>query len=368
MTLHAVDDIDEAIDATKAFLFPFDLRQWLRMALVVFFIGGGSGTGSVQNVGQFSNAGGDGTGGPSAGEFSLTAPLETVPAVPGRLFQVGAPVPADPSNLANEIGGAVLVAVVVTLVVVALLFSYLGAVMEFAFAQSLITREIHVRRYLGRYAGSGLRLFGFRIVLGLLMLAVAGIGLAVVYILLLGGSLQDPNATAFAGSLGLLVVGAIGIAVVYGLVNGFTNVFVVPMMVSQERGLVDGWKQLWGSLATEPKQYLAYVFFSVVLAIGVSIIGTIAGVVAALVVAVPFGIVGAIVGFGLFTVSQAAGWIGAGIVFLLYLLVLLVVANLIKAPLQSFLRYYAMLVLGDIDETMDPLPAVRADLRNEESV
>jgi len=43
---------------------------------------------------------------------------------------------------------------------------------------------------------------------------------------------------------------------------------------------------------------------------------------------------------------------------------MLVVANLIKAPLQSFLRYYAMLVLGDVDASLDPVPAVRADIRN----
>ncbi|WP_284006894.1 DUF7544 domain-containing protein [Haloarcula pelagica] len=366
MTLHAVDDIDEAIDATKSFLFPFELRQWLRMALVVFFIGGGTGTGGVQNIGQFSNFGDEGS--PSAGEFSLTAPLESVPAVPGpgRLFQVGGRVPAEPSSLANEVGAAVLIAAVAAVVVLALVFAYLGAVMEFALAQSLIDQEVHVRRYLRRHAGNGLWLFGFRVVLGVASLVVLISGLAALYVVA-GGSFQNPSASVLLGSLGLVIVAVVGFAVVYGLINGFTNVFVVPMIVERGDGLVGGWKRLWGSMRREPKQYLVYVFFSVVLAIGVGIVGGIAGFVAALIIAIPFGLVGLLLGFGLATVSQAAGIAGGAVVFVLYLLVLLVVANMIKAPLQTFLRYYAMLVLGDIDEGLDPIPEVRGALRSDEA-
>jgi len=46
---------------------------------------------------------------------------------------------------------------------------------------------------------------------------------------------------------------------------------------------------------------------------------------------------------------------------------LLLAVNLIKVPLQAFLRYYAMLVLGDIDESIDPVPAVRADIRSDDA-
>ena len=43
MSLHALDDIGDALDATKSLLLPVDPPQWLRLALVVFFIGGGGG-------------------------------------------------------------------------------------------------------------------------------------------------------------------------------------------------------------------------------------------------------------------------------------------------------------------------------------
>jgi len=47
---------------------------------------------------------------------------------------------------------------------------------------------------------------------------------------------------------------------------------------------------------------------------------------------------------------------------------LLLITNLIQVPLQAFLRYYAMLVLGDTDEELDPIPEVRGDIRSGDSV
>ena len=37
MSLYAVDAIDDALSATRSFLWPFDRGRWLRLALVVFF-------------------------------------------------------------------------------------------------------------------------------------------------------------------------------------------------------------------------------------------------------------------------------------------------------------------------------------------
>lgn len=42
MSLHAVENVDDAFRATKAFLLPFDRRRWLKLAVVVFFVGGSS--------------------------------------------------------------------------------------------------------------------------------------------------------------------------------------------------------------------------------------------------------------------------------------------------------------------------------------
>ena len=40
MTLYALDAIDDAATATRELLWPFDLGRWLRLVVVVFFLGG----------------------------------------------------------------------------------------------------------------------------------------------------------------------------------------------------------------------------------------------------------------------------------------------------------------------------------------
>ncbi|MFC7019653.1 MULTISPECIES: DUF7544 domain-containing protein [Haloarcula] len=368
MALHAVGNIDDAIDATKEFLLPFDLRRWLKLAVVVFFIGGG-GTGGIQNAGNLQNVGdGGGPGGPGGptGGFSLTAPLDVVPAPSAAVGQVAPPGPGVPSDAAQALAGLGLVTVVLAVVVLLLVvitFAVVGAVMEFVFAQSLMTTEVHVRRYFGEHLGNGLRLLAFRIVVGLVALLIFGGLLFAVFVLAVGGNLADVGPSAILGSLGLFVVVVVGMALVFGTINGFTNVFVVPLMIQGDDGVLAGWSRLWASLTAEPKQYLVYLFLSVVLAIGVGIVGTLLGLVAFVVLAIPFGIVGAVFWFGLGE-GLAAGVL-VGVVALLFVLALLVVANLIKAPLQSFLRYYAMLVLGDIDADLDPIPEVRASVRSD---
>lgn len=364
MALHAVGNIDDAIDATKEFLLPFELRTWLKLAVVVFFLGGGGGTGGVQNLGNLQNLGnGGGPGGNPTG-VSLTAPLETLPAVSETLRQVTPPGPGVPPDAAQALAGLGLVTIVIAVVVVltiAVVFAVVGSVMEFVFTQSLITTEVHVRRSFRAHFWNGLRLLAFRIAVGLVGLLVFGGLLLAVFVLAVGGNLADAGPSAILGSLGLFILVLVAMALVFGTINGFTNVFVVPLMIQGDEGLLAGWGRLWGSLTAEPKQYLAYLFLSVVLAIGVSIVGTILGAIAFAVLAIPFGIVGAAAWFGL-NGGLAAGVI-VGILAVAFLFLVLVVANLIKAPLQSFLRYYAMLVLGDVDADLDPIPEVRASIR-----
>lgn len=48
MALHAAQNVGSAITITREFLTPFDIRYWLKLTLVVFFIGGGLHFPSVQ--------------------------------------------------------------------------------------------------------------------------------------------------------------------------------------------------------------------------------------------------------------------------------------------------------------------------------
>ena len=342
MSLHAIDDIGDAIDATKSFLLPFAARTWLKLAVVVFFIGGGGGFNGLQNAG---NVGGQDQ--PSSGDQPIFDG--------SALTEVESVLAEHTTELVVVLGLAVLLVLV---------FGLLSNFMEFVFVQSLIEREVHVRRYLRENVGNGLRLFVFRLLLGLVSLTLVFGFLYTAFVTVFGGTLDNVTPAALLGILPVAIVFVLVISVVQGLLTGFTNVFVVPMMLTSSRGLLGSWKRLLGSMRHNGKQYLAYLAFSIVLAIGVGIIASILGVVAFLLLAIPFVLLGAVCWFGLGGGPVALGLLAVILVF--FVLSLLLASNLIQVPLQSFLRYYAMLVLGDIDEPLDPLAEVRSDIRADE--
>ncbi|MBV0924208.1 hypothetical protein KTS45_08330 [Halomicroarcula limicola] len=374
MALHAIDDIGDAIDATQSFLFPVERGTWLRLAFVVFFIGGGGGLGAFRILNLLTNfAGESGPTGPtdptgpmgSGSEFAVTRTLGALPELGGGLAaQVSGPGSEMPGSAEALVAGfgLVLVAAFVFLVFVRLVQGLVSNFAEFVFVQSLVSREVHVRRYFGDHLGDGLQLLAFRVAFDIVTAIVSIVVLGAFFLLALGGQTSDLGGSVVAAlSLPIVALVAVGLLVV-GTVTGFTNVFVVPLMVSGDDSILDGWQRLLGSIRDRPKQYLAYLLLSVVLGIGVGIVGAVLGAVAFVALGIPFFVVGLVVWFALGQ-GLAAG-ILAGVVGVLFLLLLFVVGLLINVPLVAFLRYYAMLVLGDIDETLDPIPAVREDIRS----
>lgn len=343
MALHALSDIGDAIDATKSLLFPFAASKWLRLAFVVLFIGGGGGgLNGLRSLNSFN--------GQSAPPESSGGGVDTTA--------------ADITDPLTD-AGPELFAVVAAVVLLFVLFGVLSNFMEFVFTQSLIDREVHIRQSLGANLGNGVQLLLFRLVLNLVSLLFAALVLTAVFFGVFGGDISNVGTeTLFAGLpfiIGFVLLGS----VVVGLIAGFTNVFVVPLMLHGEQGILAGWRRLLSSIPDHLKQYVAYVVFSVVLATGANLVGSILISILSVALLIPFGIVGAVIWFAI-----GHGTVGLtllGVVTALFVLALFVIANVIKVPLQSFLRYYAMLVLGDIDESLDPIPEVRDDIRTEES-
>lgn len=331
MTLYALDDIDDAIAATRALLWPIEWRRWLKLSFVMLFIGGASGTNPLQFGGNTSGAGDR--------EFNVGSGMpDTVPAVVG-----------------SEL--AVIAAIGAFLLLLGLLFVLAGSIMEFVFVRSLQDEKVTLRRYWRTHWRQGLRLFGFRVGFGVLSLGVAG---------LLVGAVIAPGLLGFdAVSLGLLLV-VIPVGIVLGIlsriVTGFTTVFVVPIMMVEQRGLISAWRQFWPTVTGQWKQYLVYVVMSVVLQIAGGILAGIVTVIAALVVAIPFGIVG-LLGAGLLAVFEPAGWALLLVAGLLFVLALVVLSLSVSIPVQTFLRYYALLVLGDTNSAFDLIPERRQAIR-----
>lgn len=327
--MYAVDDLSDAIDVTREFLTPVRLGLWLRLLIVVFFIGG------------------LGFGGPGipTGDVGMVVDEPTVETEP-----VDEEVPID--DLLTE---EVLIAVAVLVVIGALLwllFAVLRAIMDFVFIESLRTTEVHIRRYGREYLGSALRLFAFRAIAGLLAVGIIAVPAAVAV-------LTAEDVTAAAGVLVLLAVLAIPLGIGYAIVMRFTTVFVAPVMVLEDRAVLSAWRRFLPTLRSNLAEYAVYVLLVWILQIVISIAVGFLALFGLLVIGIPFGIA-AVVALAFGTPGVVLAVVLVIVAFVLFLLFV----ALVEVPVYTYLRYYALLVLGDTNRELDLIPDQRAAVRD----
>jgi hypothetical protein len=331
MSLYAVRNLDDALAVTRDFLTPLDATRWLKLALVAFFVGGQA---AGSNTVQYS-VGGNGGGSPATTPGAVEGP---------RLW--------------------ILVAVVVAALLVAgLVFALVGSVMEFVFVESLRSGEVTVRRYWRRRWRQGLRLFGFRVALGLFVLVgVALLAAPFVLSVVATGTVGGVTPWLLVAALPFVVGGGVLVAVA----SGFTTAFVVPVMVLDDGGVLDGWRRLWPTVTAQWTQYLAYAVASVVLSLLGGVAVGVATAALGVVVLLPLLLLGA-VGVALLAVAPPVGWAVVALAAVLFVLSLVVVAAVVQVPVKVYLRYYALLVLGDIEAEFDLVPDRRAAVREGEA-
>jgi len=308
--MYAIDDLSDAIDVTREFLTPIRPWMWLKLALLVFFVGG-AGFGSPMSFGGGGGFGGEPT--PEPGPD------------PGANVDVGEVVP-------------ILIAIALVVLVVGLAFLFLSSLFEFTFLESLRSGEVHIRRYTKRNVDHGTRLFGFRVGLGLFGLALFGLPVLAIFF--------STSGTVSLGLIGVLVLLAIPVGIAFAVVDRLTTVFIAPTMLEHDLGVVAAWKRFWPTLRGHWTEYVVYLLLVWVLQLVLAFVTGILFVI----LLIPFVI--------LLIIPPLA------IVVLLFgLPVILLGALLIQVPIVSYLRYYALLVLGDTDADLDLIPDQRAAVR-----
>lgn len=345
MALRAVDDVTEAFQATKAFLTPVDTIRWAKLAFVAFFLWGTAWSGSSSSDGS---GGGTETPGTSSDiEVSFEAGSWSVSSVPIEGF--------------GSIDGALLAAILALGAVVFLLgvaYLFVGSVMEFVFIESLRSEAVAVRAYWREHRRRGARLFAFRLVFffGLIVLFAGLFALVIVPVFL------NPD-TVFLAPVALIVLFPVLLCIGLGavVVNEFTTVFIVPIMMIEGCGVLAAWRRLWRAVRAEPAEFLAYAGLKFVLSI---VAGAIVGAVIAIPTAVLFLPVGALGGILALTndpsILVVLGVVALGV---LAIAVLFALTALLQVPLVTYFRYYALLFLGDVDADLDLVPGRRAAIR-----
>jgi hypothetical protein len=327
MSWRAIDELRPSYKATKSLLFPFDLRRWLVLAVIAFFVSGASGAN------------------PDISTTAWDAPPEEVPAVEPPII--------DEPIILPEIDLAWIILAAGIVLTIGLALFLLGAIMEFVFVRVVTDRDIRLRGYVPENVRKGGSLFLFRIAIGLGVLTLVALPPIVLFLL-------PPVLFVLLA----IVLVPILVFVVIGLwvVHRFTADFVVPIMVLEDVGILEAWRKLWPALVADWKQYGVYALVRIFLGIVAGVLAGLGFIAIGIVLAIPFGIIAVAVYLvfeallGMLTVVIAS-LIGLGVLFLL--LVFIAGITFVQVPIQTYLRYYTLFVLGSITPPFDMVGPLR---------
>lgn len=318
MSSFVTEKLEEALEETKDLLLPFDLGTWLRLIVIMLFVGGG---GFNFPTSFPTGSGGDYSG---TGDYSQSYSQEVPTSNTGDLISAQFSDLGHMTGLAAGSSSAGSMAMVVVLVLFALGFGlfwmYLSSVFEFIFYQSLLDKDVSIRGNFRKHYGNGLRYFGFRLGFMLIILGMIGGIIAAIFL------------SPILGILGILpaIIFFIGMAIFAALVHDF----VLIKMIESGEGLIASWKEIWPDIRENAADVLLYFIIKMVVALALGI----AIVIVALIFVIPAVLVLVIGGTNLLT----------GILFALLLLLTVAAVLTVKVPVQTFLYYYTILIYHEI--------------------
>ncbi|MCT8337912.1 hypothetical protein FKB36_10570 [Methanoculleus sp. Afa-1] len=310
--MYAFNRLDGAFQRTKSLLWPIRWGVWLRLALIALFVGGGV---------SFPN-----TSGYDFNEGDLSpGVVESLPGI-----------------------ATIVVALILIVLAIALVWWIVGTVMQFVFVDMLRTGDIHIRPFFGERLGKGLRLFLFQA--GLTLILVFAMIAFILMLVGLGGSSGGGAGVGVAFIL-LFIPFVLVTALLFGIIFLLTHDFVVPIMIHEDCGVIEGWRRLFGMISENVWQTVVYIVTRFVLGLVAGIVQAVLVILAMLIIAIPFVLIG--------IVLLAA--LQANIVLLLallipYLIIAVPVALLIAVPFVTFFRYYGLLVLEGLAPGYHLLP------------
>lgn len=326
----ATEVLEDAYDATRHLLLPFSLRRWVILGVVVLFVGWTSGFVGSTNL--------------------------------SPTWMVDLPGFADP-GVDFEVSGAWSLALAPFFLLIGLIalvgglvVAVLSSILQFVFVRQLTEQSVRLRGFVGQSVDPGLRLLvlWFAVVLAIAVVAIAAVVLTIVTFGLF--------AIVLLALLPLLFVAMLALWVFVR----FTIDFVVPIMLVDERGIIDAWRQLLDEVQADWAEFGVYAVIRAILDIAAGIVQGLAAALTILVLAIPAFLVGVVaVGATGLVSSTLAAAIAVVLALVVVVLTLVVTTVLIGVPIQTYLRYYALFVLADLVPRYDLLDEVRRSLDGE---
>ncbi len=326
MGWYGTDAVDAALKRTKkALIEPFDFWKWIRLGIILFFIGG-----SGMEFLNFNF--------PANYNLPSEDRTEGVPSTEEFLNQI--------NQLWEQYNTYILIAISV-IVFIILLFILISSIMEFVFVESLVTNRVAIRAHFKKYLRPGFDLFIIQIVLG--------IGILSLFILAMLPIMQqflEPRITVTPGMIlgGILwfIAVMLLLAVVSGLIMSFISL-AIPVAMYQEISITAAIRKILGRFREDWKQILVYWAVRVIAWIGASI----AVGIAALILFVVLFLILLIPALILYFILSALGHGTGSIVFWAVMIpygiiaagVLILFMLIVSVPVPTFMKYHLLTFL-----------------------
>lgn len=331
MTWYVVDALDKAFGRTKKCLFePFDFWKWMKLVIIVMLIGG---------IGGNFNGGGNSY---SSDDYNLPESGSTdsfTDVFRGFANQV----PTGTSQ-------GLIIGIVVLIFVLILFFSYVSSIMEFVFVESLVSNDVRFWEYSRRYMRKGLGLFLFRVLTGILLLAIIAV-MALPFVLPLIGTSGENFTDTIASNIISLIFLLISILLVTAIIGGVISSFInlsIPVAIYTESGIFRAFSYVFRQFRKDWKQIVVYWFGRILLGLVVGI----AVVIISLIVMVAVGLFILFADMllylalsALLTGSDAIIWMILVPLILIQAILFILLLAFIALPASVFMKYHMLTFL-----------------------
>ena len=329
MSWYAIDAMDRAFSRTKKALFePFDFWKWIKLAIIIFFVGG---------IG--SNYGGSGTN-YQTGSEDLVNDLPNVgpgemPDFPSMISGLGLGYVDSVSSL------AIIASIVIFFIIFILIFSYISSTMEFVFVEALVRNEVHLRSYFRKFMRKGFNLLLIRLTIGIIFFILFLLAL-LLFIPVLGTESSDFAVPALVGGMFWILGVIIFLALIGIIISSFISL-AIPLSIYRETGIISAFRMVYRNFRQSWQEMLVYWFIRFLLGIGIGILALILFGLLTLGLVIVFLIIDMVLYFLFSTfASDPFNLILLTPFVLVEFLFIFVTLMLLSVPLAVFLKYHLL--------------------------
>lgn len=161
---------------------------------------------------------------------------------------------------------------VVLLIGIGLLIAWLNSRGQFMFLHCVAENKSEVKVPWHKFGAHGNSLFLFRIVLGLIGLAVVAVPILGIVLFIIMIAAKAVTAIVFVPIIIMLGLIVFVLAIALALVRKFTFDFVVPIMFLRTASCTAGWRELLTILSVNKANFALYILFQIVIAIAITTI------------------------------------------------------------------------------------------------